>query len=61
MKEKFQQIGKRASIILGGLTVRIEIIDYKYTYGRDRWLVSPIAGDGSVWVEKVIEIEKVEG
>ena len=27
--------------------------DFKQSYGKDRWLVEPVAGSGSTWVEKI--------
>jgi hypothetical protein len=29
--------------------------DYKSQWGRDRWLVEPVAGSGQVWVEIDLE------
>lgn len=53
MKEKMINIGKYTTIRVGTLRVRVEITDYKYTYGRDRWYVKPVAGEGEMWVEKI--------
>lgn len=46
-------IGKQGAIEVGGLVVTVKIVDYKRSYGRDRWLVTPISGSGQVWIEKV--------
>lgn len=46
-------IGKRGYIKLGGLEVSIEVLDYKNSYGKDRWLVTPLSGAGEIWVEEV--------
>lgn len=46
-------IGKQGWIEFGKLMVDVKILDYKRSYGRDRWLVTPIAGSGQVWVENV--------
>lgn len=46
-------LGKRATIYVGGLHVEVDIINLKQSYGRTRFLVSPVAGSGSVWVENV--------
>lgn len=53
MKEKYELIGEERNITLGGLTVTVKILDYKTSYGRDRYLVTPVAGEGKVWVEKL--------
>ena len=46
-------LGKRAIVYLGGLHVAVVIANVKQSYGRTRFLVSPVAGSGSVWVENV--------
>jgi hypothetical protein len=45
-----QAIGKQASIYQGGLTVTVRIMDAKQAYGQTRYLVTPVTGSGSVWV-----------
>lgn len=46
-------IGKQGWIEFGKLMVDVKILDYKRSYGRDRWLVTPVSGSGQVWVENV--------
>jgi uncharacterized protein (AIM24 family) len=53
MKELLAAIDKEGTIITGGLTVNIRVTDVKQSYGRTRYLVTPISGDGEVWVESV--------
>lgn len=53
MKELLQAVGKRAEVSLGGLTVLVKILDVKQSYGRTRYLVTPVTGSGEVWVEQV--------
>ena len=54
MKSKIEQfVGKKGTIKAGGMIVEVEIKDYKNSYGRDRFLVSPVTGKGEVWVEQV--------
>lgn len=53
MKEKLQKIGKTGTFFTGGLAVAVTITDYKQSYGRDRWLVTPLNGRGEVWTESV--------
>lgn len=45
-------IGKHASVNVGGIIVDVELIDYKTSYGKERWLVKPLSGEGKIWVEK---------
>jgi hypothetical protein len=33
------------------LMVYVIVHDHKLSYGRDRWLVGPVAGEGTRWVE----------
>lgn len=49
-------LGKIATIALGGLWVDVVVKDYKFVYGRDRWLVTPVAGSREVWVEELTNI-----
>jgi hypothetical protein len=53
----YKMVGKKGTILAGGLKVEVEIKDVKNSYGRDRFLVSPIAGSGEVWVESVTVAE----
>lgn len=53
MKEMVEVLGKRGDIHLGGLIVKVEIMDVKTSYGRVRYLVKPVAGVGEVWIEQV--------
>ena len=55
MKEKLERIGTRALLKTPwGFEIWVEIKDYKHSYGRDRWLVTPSSGKGEAWVEKLI-------
>ncbi len=55
MKEKLEKIGTRALLKTAwGFEIWVEIIDYKNSYGRDRWLVKPASGKGEAWVENLI-------
>lgn len=56
--ENAKIIGKVGSIFIGGLTVKVTVLDYKNSYGRDRWQVTPVEGEGKIWVESVSIIEK---
>lgn len=46
-------IGAHATITIKRLTVDVEVIDVKITYGQQRWLVKPMAGSGEIWVQAV--------
>ena len=50
-KEAQTRIGEKTLVSVGGLRVEVEIMDYKNSYGKDRWLVKPVSGEGEVWME----------
>lgn len=51
-KELSTNIGRKASLALPDCTINVTvvIIDAKTSFGNDRYLVSPVSGDGSAWV-----------
>lgn len=49
--EKF--VGKTGMIHTGGLKVDVTVLDVKMSYGRERYLVTPVSGAGEVWVETI--------
>ena len=53
MKELLAVINKEGFITTGGLRVDVKVTDVKQSYGRTRYLVTPLAGEGEVWVESV--------
>lgn len=54
MKELLEQyVEKIAYVYVGGLNVEVTIIDVKKSYGKERFLVTPVSGSQEVWVEKV--------
>lgn len=52
-KEVETYVGKKGLVTLGGLEVEVKITDVKNVYGKNRFLIVPVAGKGEVWVEKV--------
>jgi len=60
MKEKLKLIGQTVHIHIKfrkqkGLKIKVKILDYKSSYGNDRYLVTPVEGSGEVWVENIIK------
>jgi hypothetical protein len=51
-KGKVAMVGKQGIIKIGGLVIEVEIVDYKNSYGRDRWQVAPLRGQGDIWTEQ---------
>lgn len=52
IKEQAEKIGKQGGIDWGGFHLEVIVKDYKNSYGKDRWLVSPVSGSGEMWVEQ---------
>lgn len=51
-------VGKPAKIQTeDGLWIEVEIKDVKTSYGKERFLVTPVSGSGEVWKEQVILIK----
>ncbi len=57
MKEYIQYINRKYDINLNGLIVSIVILDIKKSYGKLRFLVSPVSGKGEIWVESIIGLD----
>ena len=53
LKEYAGCIGKTGIIYAHGMNVQVTIVDVKQSYGRIRYLVTPVAGSGQVWTETV--------
>lgn len=51
-KDKMKSIGKKGRIRFLNLFIDVEVVDYKNSYGRDRWLVTPVSGKGETWTEQ---------
>lgn len=61
MKETFDKyINKSARIMLGGLDIEVRIVDIKTSYGKPRFRVVPISGNGMIWVENVFGLDEVK-
>lgn len=56
VKNLSQLIGKKGIIRLSGLLIEVEIEDVKNSYGKNRYLVSPLAGGGRIWVESISDV-----
>lgn len=55
LQELTATIGRHGSItVLGGVGVTVQVIDVKMSYGKVRYLVKPLNGWGSAWVENFI-------
>ncbi len=52
-EEKIKKIGTKAIVTFNNLKFEVFIVLFKNSFGRDRWLVKPVAGSGETWVENV--------
>lgn len=54
MKNLFEKYyHKVVYILLGGLQIKVVVIDIKMAYGKPRFQVSPVEGKGEIWVESI--------
>jgi hypothetical protein len=54
MKELMEKyVGKKGYVYLEGLKVEVRVLDVKSSYGKQRFLIKPMAGEGQVWKEQV--------
>jgi len=53
--EGMKDVGKKGRIFMPRteIQVDVEIVDYKESWGKPRWLVKPVSGAGQTWVESV--------
>lgn len=59
MKELYEKyVGKGGHIFLGGLKIHVICKDVKLSWGKERFLVEPTAGQGEIWVESLILIKE---
>lgn len=61
--QKIHQVRETVLIALESLQVEVLIMDVKYSYGRQRYLVSPVCGRGQQWIDsqRIINSERTEG
>jgi hypothetical protein len=59
VRELNEFIGKNGLIELSGLIIRVNIKNVKERWGKTRYLVTPLAGSGEIWVENIrIDVEE---
>lgn len=37
--------------LVAGVRVNVQVLDVKYSYGNERFLIVPLSGSGEVWVD----------
>lgn len=56
MKELLEKIGKQALYNangFGSFMVKVKVLDVKMSYGKVRYLITPMSGSGEIWVEQL--------
>lgn len=61
MQELMSKVGKTALLNTQEFQVEVKVTGYKRAYGRDRFIVSPLAGSGSATVEDFRLVFKQDG
>ena len=61
MQELLGKVGKTALLHTQEFQVEVKVTGYKRAYGRDRFVVSPIAGVGEATVEDFRLVFKQDG
>jgi len=51
VKEMAANIGKVGLLSVNSLHVRVTVLDVRVTFGRTDFQISPVDGDGKIWVE----------
>ena len=52
-------VGLDCLYTVNGLEIAVRIVDAKRSYGRTRYLITPINGSQSVWVETGLELPEL--
>lgn len=52
-------IGKEVLWRAGALMIRVKITDVKMSYGRTRYQIEPVSGNGSTWTENIFQEKTV--
>lgn len=48
-------VGTEADVQAGAFLIRCRVLDVKESYGRVRYLVTPLTGSGETWTERLIK------
>ena len=52
-------LGQTGHWLSGCLSIAVTITDVKISYGRQRYKIRPIAGEGEMWVESGLTIDSM--
>lgn len=49
-------VGKKVFVKYNNtMSVEVEVIDIQIFYGKKRYLIAPVAGKGTTWIENIIQ------
>jgi hypothetical protein len=51
LAEASKRLGQTVSTSYKGASIHWTVKDHKSAYGRDRWLLVPVSGEGEIWVD----------
>ena len=52
-KDSVKLIGQVKCVSFGGMLIEVKIVDVKWVYGKTRFQITPVKGQGLVWVENL--------
>ncbi len=53
-------IGSRGYIVVDDMHIEVRILDVKDSWGRIRYLVTPVSGEGQTWKENVLNKDLID-
>jgi adenylyl- and sulfurtransferase ThiI len=57
VRELAQYIGKTGTYQIKDMRIDVEVLDAKVSYGQTRYLITPVSGEGSRWVQENLVLE----
>lgn len=58
LADKISKLNKQARYVINGMSIPVTVLDYKHSYGCDRWQITPVGGNGKQWVQVGLKFEK---
>jgi hypothetical protein len=52
VRELAQSIGKTGTYQIKDMKINVEVLDAKVSWGQTRYLITPVSGEGSRWVQE---------
>lgn len=58
LSDKITKLNTQARYTINGMSIPVMVLDYKHSYGCDRWQITPVGGNGKQWVQKGLSFHK---